>query len=934
MLKKYLSLICLISFFLISFSQEKNNTIPNDPSIKTGTFSNGLKYYIKNNSRPADKIELRLVVKAGSILEDKDQQGLAHFLEHMCFNGTKHFKKNELIDYLQSIGVEFGAHVNASTSFDKTIYKLSLPSNDPEILEKGFQILEDWAFNVSLTTEEINKERGVVLEEYRRRLGVNDRMRKIYFPKLYYKSKYAERLPIGKKEVIENFKPEALKRFYKDWYRPDLMAVIVSGDIDVDILEAKIKLHFDKANQIKNPRERIIYKDENHKETFLEIISDEEASANNIFIRYKSLDIKKEENSIKSYKERVIKSLFNIMINNRLSDLKNTKNPPFLYGRTSYSKSLVNREIFESYARVNGDSYLEALEALLIENERVKKYGFQEAEFKRAKENLLSKIDVSYGNKNKSTSSQFLGKMIRNFTKDMAMPSIDWVYDFYHNEIPNIQMYEVDNLIEKSIRKENRILIISGKDIKLTKKQILELINSVENNKNIKPYIEKKVRDELLVSIPQKGSIIKEENKSLEIKKIILSNGVVVHYKKTNFDDNKVKFKCRSRGGTSLLSSKDYMDTKLALNKLTQAGIVGLSISDLKKVLNGKRASLKPYISEKIEGMNGSSTTKDLETLFQLIYAHFTQLNNDKEAFDIYRSKAKISIENQFSKPSNYFWNEFYKFEYQGYDRYKGFPLAEDYDNTNYELAYKIYQERFKNALDFDFVFVGNFDEDKLKEYSEIYLASLPSSKNKEEYIDDGFFPISSDTIFTVKKGIEDKSLVYLVYRGKHTYSKKDKMSLYLLKDILSIKLNEILREETSKVYSPKAKATFNHMSNSFNLSISYSCAPENVDKLIELTKSIIDDIIKNGPTKKDLTKVKKASLLKRKEFLKNNSFWISVISNYVFYNKDFERLYDYNKMLTDITEKEIQELATNFLSQGPVVGVLLPENKVIKVKE
>ncbi len=947
MIKKILSLAVLTSFLACNTTKtatqaakntateqevkiEEVSVVPDDPSVIQGTFDNGLKYYIKNNGKPADKVELRLVVNAGSIVEDEDQQGLAHFMEHMNFNGTKNFKKNELVDYLQSIGVKFGMHLNAYTGFDKTVYILPIPSDDEEKLEKGFQIIEDWAFNALLTEDEINKEKGVVLEEYRTGLGANKRMMKHYLPKILYKSKYAERLPIGKKEIIENFKPEAIRRFHKDWYRPDLMSVIAVGDIDVKVLEAKIKAHFDKPNGIENPRERKNFGDENHKETFVAIESDKEAMFSQIQLMYKNPTPYKVDNTVTGARKELIEGLFATMINNRLGELRNNSNPPFVYGFSYNGGTMVRgREAYQSMSMAKGTDYLPALKALVEENERVKRYGFQAGEFKRAKTSMLARIDKRFENKGKQESKRLIQPMIDNFLDGETMPSIDWSYNFYHKVLPTIKLSEVNELIKNYLRDDNRVILITGKEKAITEKEVLDLLASVSSNTDIKPYEDKAVQQSLFAEFPQKGSIVKEtEANAFGFSSFTLSNGVKVFYKKTDFKNDEILFECESQGGTSLLTTKDYLDVNLALSGLSEAGIAGLNKNDLNKFMTGKIARVRPHIGKLSEGMSGSSTPKDLETMFQLIHLNFTKLNKDKEAFNSFVAKQKGFLGNLLANPQYYFMDAFGKFQRGKYDRYTGFPTSEAFDKTNYDLAYEIYQKRFGNAGDFNFFFVGNFDENKLKEFAKQYIASLPASSDREKYVDDGFFPLTGNHSKTFYKGNDPKSMVNMNYRGQSKYNDKDGLAMKALGEIMAIKLTEKLREEEAGVYSPRIRGSFSELYNSYNLNISFSCGPENVEKLKAISEQEVAKMIAQGPEEKDLNKAKEAFLLNRKEQLKKNSFWLQKMSSTIFKANEVKDLSGYEKAVNDLTVSDVQNIAKKFLSKGAVVGILMPEKE------
>jgi len=910
----------------------KSPKIPFNPEVKTGTLSNGLKYYIKNNGKPENKVELRLVINAGSILEDEDQLGLAHFMEHMNFNGTKNFKKNELVDYLQSIGVKFGAHLNAYTSFDETVYILPIPSEDPEKLEKGFQILEDWAHNALLTEEQIDSERGVVLEELRIGKGANERMMQRYLPKLMYGSQYAKRLPIGTKENIESFSYESLRRFYKDWYRPDLMSVMAVGDVDVATLEEKIKTHFSRIKPVDNPRERKVFYVPNHDETFVAIESDKEASFSQVQVMFKDSNNAKIEETVEDYRKSIVKSLFSQMINTRLGELRNSENPPFVFGSSSYGGTWARtKKAYQSFAMTSETDQLKALKALLEENERVKRFGFQQGEFERAKKRMLAGMERSFKDKDKMESNRIIGEYVRNFLTGEVMPGIEWEYNMYKKELPNITLEEVNGLIKNYLRDDNRVVVITGPEKenlnKVTEAQVNALLNGLKDA-DIKPYKDEAVATSLITKLPAKGSITNTvKDDKLGTTTLTLSNGAKVTYKKTDFKNDQIMFEAFSFGGTSLYSDADYKAVNYANGGLAEAGVNGFDKTQLAKMMSGKIASVRPSIGTYSENLRGSSTPKDLEELFQLTHLYFTALNKDEKAYKSYVNKQKAFLGNMLANPQNYFSIEMGKFMYGKSPRYMGFPTPEDMDAADYNLAYNKYKERFADAGDFKFYFVGNIDEAKLKAYAEKYLASLPSTNSNESYKVSDFRPLTGSHTKIVEKGTDAKSAVRIVYQGPTTYSAKEAHALSSLGEILSIKLIEKLREEEGGVYGAGARGNISKMPYGwYNFRISFPCGPENVDKLKNAALAEVDKLIKNGPTEKDLAKIKEAQILERKEELKENSFWMSLLKNADYQDKDAKSIFSFEDDVNNLTKDYLQDIAKKYLTKGYILGVHNPE--------
>tara|TARA_R100000306_G_scaffold39734_1_gene39267 strand:+ start:233 stop:3061 length:2829 start_codon:yes stop_codon:yes gene_type:complete len=917
-------------------SKPKDGTeIPVNPDVLTGKLDNGLTYYIQNNGKPEDKVELRLVVNAGSILESDNQVGLAHFMEHMNFNGTKNFQKNELVDYLQSIGVKFGADLNAYTSFDETVYILPIPSNDSEKLEKGFQILEDWAHNATLKEDAIDDERGVVLEEYRLGLGPDKRMMQEYLPKLMYGSKYAERLPIGTKENLENFDYEDIRRFYKEWYRPDLMAVVAVGDLDVETLKAKIEKHFGSIAKAKNPKERKSFKLPNHEETLISIATDKETPFSRVQVVYKdTFDAPKIE-TVTDYKEQLAKSLFSTMINNRLTELKDSKNPPFVFGFTYYGGTFARgKNAYQSIATTSETGQIKALRALLVENQRVKLHGFQEGEFERAKKSFLAQLEKRYNDRDKQNSSEMVNEFVNNFLEDEPIPGIEWEYKTVKKVLPTIKLKEVNELINQFIHKDNRVIILTGPEKeglkKVTEENVLNVLKQVESS-SIEPYFDEQVRKNLVENVKPAGSIVKtEKNETLGTTTFTLSNGATVTYKPTDFKNDEVLFEAFSFGGTSLYSDAEYKATAFANPGLPEAGIGGLTKTNLTKLMSGKIASVKPYIRNLTEGLSGQAAPKDLETLFQMTYLYFTDLNKNKDSYNSFVLKQKGFLANLMSNPQFYFSDKLGEYKNKGNDRYLGFPTVEKLDNSDYDLAYKKYQQRFADAGDFHFYFVGNVDEDKLKEFSKKYIASLPTTNSNESFKVDDFREEDSFRKKVINKGTDPKSLVSISWiENDVTYSPEKEMQIKALGEILSIKLIEKLREEEGGVYGAGARGNFKKIPyDETTFTITFPCGPENVDKLIKATLAEVEKIKTEGPTDKDLAKVKETYLLEHKESLKENKYWLSSMITAAVENRDALNLVDYGKAINALNEKDIQKMANDILDKNYLLGILMPEEQ------
>jgi len=926
--------ILLFPVTILAQTMDYGQAIPFDPNVKTGKLENGLTYYIKKNAKPEKKVDLRLVVNAGSILEDDDQQGLAHFMEHMCFNGTKRFPKNQLVDYLQSIGVKFGQHLNAYTSFDETVYFLPIPSDNPEKLEKGFQILEDWAFNTVLTPEEIDKERGVVLEEYRLGLGAQKRMMGRYLPKMMHNSKYANRLPIGQKEILEKFKYETLTRFYKDWYRPNLMSVIVVGDIDVAEMEKKIKEHFSAYKNPSNEKTRNVFEVPNHKETFVAIESDKEASNTQVQLVYKDYDAPKKITTVGDFRSYLVEGLFTTLLNNRLEELTNSATPPFTFGYSYYGGTYArNKKAYQSVAMMAEDKQLSALKVLVTENERAKKFGFTSGELDRAKADFLAQIEKNYNDRAKTDSENFVEEMQLNFLEKEPVPGIEWTFETMKKLLPTIALADVNGFIKNYIKEDNRVVVFTGpqKDNlkKVTEQEVLDALKV--NEADLKPYEDKAVATSLLRKEVKAGTVVKREaNATLGTKTLVLSNGVKVVYKTTDFKNDEVLFEAVSLGGSNLYSNDEMKKVQFANGALAEAGFSGLKLNDINKFMTGKIARVNPYIGGTTEGLRGNTTPKDLEYLFQMVHAYFTDLNFDQEAFEGFKQKQASFFKNMASQPQYYFQQEFYAYLNKENPRFNGIlPTDKSWAETDYKLAYDKYKERFANAADFEFFFVGNVDDKTIEALATKYLASLPATATKEKTVDLGYRMLKGDLKKVVNKGTDPKSNVNIMFYGEAKYSPKEALAIEALGEVLTIKLIEQLRESESGVYGVSARGSMNKVPyGSYNFTINFPCGPENAEKLTASALNELQKIITNGPEEKDVAKYKEGELADYRKDSKENRFWLTNFTRSYINGNNPENALKYEAEVNAITAKDIQEVAKKYLTKDKVIGMLMPESK------
>ncbi|HEX6223463.1 MAG TPA: insulinase family protein, partial [Chryseolinea sp.] len=782
-----------------------SDPLPVDPRVKIGKLPNGLTYYIQRNTRPEKKVELRLVVNTGSILEDDDQRGLAHFTEHMAFNGSKNFQKNDLVSFLQTIGVKFGADLNAYTSFDETVYILPIPTEKKENVDKGFQILEDWASTVSFDEAEIDKERGVVLEELRLGKGADDRMSKIYFPKLFDGSKYGDRLPIGTEDVLKNFKYETIRRFYKDWYRPDLMAVIVVGDMEVATAEEYVKKHF---AHLKNPdkqRPRTESEVLPRKKSEGIVATDKEATNHYVQIYYTTKK-SKIETTVGDYREYIVKRIFTSMLSQRLQELTQKANPPFLFGASSLGEFVRGYEAYSSFAVLGKDGVEPAINAIIQENERARKFGFTAAELEQIKKVMMKNIERAFNERDKTESSNIVREYVQNFLEQEPIPGIENEYNYHKQYLDGITLEEVNQYASKTIPPdtESKLVVLTGPDkadFKIPSNEELLAIADNAAKAEVTAYEEKVVAASLMEKAPAAGKVIKEKKiAELDVTELTLSNGIKVFLKPTDFKNDQIIMAASRFGGQYVFDSKDRLNAEYASTIVAQMGVGQFSPIDLRKVLAGKSATVTPRLGTISESVNGQCSASDLETMLQLTYLYFTEPRYDAELFKSFVTKQQAMYQNMSSDPQYTFQDSVMTILYKNHPWAPRVPKSEIFSQINDDRALAIYKERFGNANGFTFVLVGKFDLAAIKPLLATYLGSLPSTTAKSTYKDVGLRAVKGvkKEIF---KGTEPKSFIRMFWNGEAPYTTDDQLRIQALTEVLNIKLIEKLREDLAGIY-------------------------------------------------------------------------------------------------------------------------------------
>ncbi len=914
---------------MTAFAQ-MDQPLPLDPNVRTGKLDNGLTYYIRHNEWPEQRVDFYIAQKVGSMQEDDNQRGLAHFLEHMCFNGTTHFPGNKLKTYLESIGVKFGENLNAYTSFDETVYNINnVKSTSLGSVDSCLLILHDWSHDLLLEDDEIDKERGVINEEWRMRRSAMQRMYEGALPDIYPGSKYADRMPIGTMDIVMNFPYDDLRSYYKKWYRPDLQGIIVVGDVDVDRTESKIKEIFaDIQAPAADAAVREYFPVPDTAEPLVSIQKDKEQTSNMIMLMMKHDNMTREQ---KGSALKLISDYFNAavssMFDSRIEEMLQKPNPPFIAAQVADDEFFVakTKDAMTGIVLFKENGQDEALAALYREMLRAARFGFTESEFDRFKEEYLSQLEDRYAKKDKVENTRYVNQCVRHFLDGDAMPGIEVEYQAMKMLVPSLPVSMINEALKESITENDSNLVLvmftPEKDgiVLPAKDELVGVLKKVQAE-NIEAYVEE-VNTDPLITTELPGSKVKSvKDGDYDSKVITLNNGVVIHVKKTDYTPNSISMRAVSWGGDSYYSNDEYLNAG-SIDEVTLGGYGNFSATNLKKRLAGIQASATPTIDHRTEGVRGQCVVKDFETMLQLTYLTFTSPRRDDDAFKSFVDRTKQTLANQDLAPTTALQDTVISVVYNNNVRAKRMK-ADDVDKMNYDRMLEIYKERFADGDDFEFYFVGDINIDEATPLFEKYLGSLPVLKGSEKMkgVDQRIAKGKKVNVFE-KELQTPNAIVIFLYHTPMKDTPRNEMVMDMLQQLMTMHYTESVREDEGGAYGvPTQGSVSDYPEEIAEFIVQLPTAPEKRARMTELVYAGVDEMCADGPKAEDLQKVKEYMHRKHAEDLKKNAYWMSSLVKKTRYN--FDEVTGYDAMVDEISAKEIQDFAKKVFQSGNVIEV------------
>lgn len=901
--------------------------LPIDPNIRIGVLDNGLTYYIRHNAEPRERASFYIIQNVGALLEEDNQNGLAHFLEHMAFNGTQNFHGKGILNTLEKHGVAFGRNINAYTSFAETVYNLSdVPTTKPGLVDTCLLVLHDWSDFLLLTEEEIDAERGVITEEWRTRRNAQFRLRNQWFPVVFEGSKYAVRDVIGDTTVIRYHKPETLRAFYHDWYRTDLQAIAIVGDIDVDAVEASVKSLFSKIKAVENPKPRPKFELQQHTDTRFVVATDAEATQSQINIYIVQPNNDEKVKTFNDERESYIKALYNTMSQMRIQELLQKGTPPFVNGYSSRGGFVRGYDVYSFGAAANPNKQAVALEAIAIETERIKRYGFTQGELDRARTNLITEMQNQYMQRDKISNESYCSSIVDHFLTKAPLMHIEFNFQLASMLLPQITVEEVSAKAKEWINNQNRSVVITGPttDAHLTKDEALAILNKVEKME-IAPYEDKQVASNLIEG-ELKGSKVKKTKPITELDAVewTLANNVKVIFRKVDFEKDEVTLEAFSFGGHSLLSDELIPAASMAGNIVSAYGVGNFSAIDLEKALTGKKVSVSPLISDVTEGFKGSSTPKDFETMLQLVYLYFEKPRFEAEAHEALMQRYLSYLANMQKDPRKIMQDSIALITTNYHKRTRNLD-TQFIQEVKLERVEQVYRDRIKDAEDFTFFIVGNIDAETVKPLVEKYIGSLRNDKRKETFRDHKIWMPKGET----KKEIElqltvPKSTVNVQYLAGVDYTPKNYLAMEVLKGILRLRYTEVIREKEGGTYGVSVGGIGTpYPTSQISMALNFDCDPAKAEHLKSVALNEIQTIINEGPTGVDFDKTIKNLLKDREQQSQHNSFYLRALFNKYYRNTNTADPANFENVLNAMTREDIQKFAKDFFAKADKVDMV-----------
>ncbi|MFP5393110.1 MAG: M16 family metallopeptidase [Gammaproteobacteria bacterium] len=913
-----------------------NAPLPLNPQVKVGKLPNGLTYYIQRNGKPEHRLELRLVVKAGSVLEDDDQQGLAHMVEHMAFNGSTRFKRQELISYLQSIGLKFGPDLNAYTSYDETVYILPVPTDRKEDVAKAFTVLEDWAHGVTMASGDIDKERPIMLEDVRQHKGVQDRMQRMLAPKLFNGSRYAVRDTAGKEEVLRQAPPEALRRFYRDWYRPDLMAVIVVGDIDPAEAERLVKAHFSGLVNPANERPRNYPDIPARTSTEALVFSDPEVQVNSLELYYPTR-IEPNPTTYGGYRDKTIDILFTLLLNQRLAELAQQANPPYMGAGSANVNLTARHTAFRIGMALGAGGAAPAIAAVQQEQQRIRQFGFTQAELERMRKVVLGMVERLNNERNTTDSAKYVGEYMRNFLVGEPAQGIEAEYRLMQELLPTIALEEINARASKFFPIGSAKLVAYAGSTKSapppTAEQLLADVASAEQAKVVNRE-EKALATSLMARPAKPGAIVAESRDAkLGLTRLTLSNGVKVILKPTDFNKNQVLLGAQRYGGQSLFEEADLANARIASELVSVMGIGNFAPLDVQKVVAGRQAGLAMSLGAYTDEINGGSSAKldDIETMLQYLWLRFDGVRRDESLYKAYLGNVKEVLRNRAGVPEARLGDAIVDTLYASHPYEPRAFRPEDVPRIDLERSTALYRQRFSSAKGLTFTLAGDFDIATIKPLVTAYLGTLPTPDLPLAYRDVGLRSVRGVVKKVVQAGTEPKSVVSLTFSGPATWSEPETLRMSVLTDVMNLRVNDVLRTKLGLVYSGQVTGSVQRIPNQrYELSVQLPTGPEKVDQLIAALFTEIDSVKTNGPTAAELDKVKANWRQNVRIWQHENGYWLNGLQASLLNGTDPMRLLTITQEIDKLSVADVQQAAQRYFDEKNYVQVVLnPETPV-----